>query len=55
MILGIAGLNSGPVEAFTVYDYSNKSNKVESYSLLEPDACAASNGNREMETWSRGR
>jgi hypothetical protein len=50
MILGIAGLNSGPVEEFTAYDYSNRSNIVESYSWLEPDDCAASNGNREMET-----
>ncbi len=29
-----------PVAAFTAYDCSNRSNVVESYFLLEPDACA---------------
>jgi hypothetical protein len=28
------------VEAFTAYDCSNRSNIVESYSLLEPEVCA---------------
>ncbi len=41
MVLGIVGLSSGPAEAFTAYDCSNRSNIVESFSLLEPDACAA--------------
>jgi hypothetical protein len=27
------------VEGFTTYDCSNRSNVVEAYSLLEPDAC----------------
>ncbi len=27
-------------EGFTAYDCSNRSNVVEAYSLLEPDACA---------------
>jgi hypothetical protein len=29
----------GQAEAFAAYDCSNRSNIVESYSLLEPDAC----------------
>jgi hypothetical protein len=36
------------VEAFTAYDCSNRSNVVESYSLLEPDACRAG-----TERWRR--
>jgi hypothetical protein len=39
-----------PSQAFTAYNCSNRSNIVKLYSLLEPDACAASGGNREMET-----
>ncbi len=31
-------------------DCSNRSNLAESYSLLEPEACAASDGNGERET-----
>jgi hypothetical protein len=37
-----------PADAFTAYDCTNRSNIVESYSLLEPDTCAAMNGNREL-------
>ncbi len=33
-------LVGGQADAFTAYDCSNRSNIVESYSLLEPDACA---------------
>ncbi len=33
-------LTVSPVEGFTAYDCSNRSNIVEAYSLLEPDACA---------------
>jgi hypothetical protein len=40
----------GQVSAFTAYDCSNKSNMIESCSLLEPDACAASDKAGEMET-----
>jgi hypothetical protein len=54
LFLGVAGMGSGPVEAFTAYDCSNRSNIVESNSLLEPEACAASDGNREMETVAYG-
>jgi hypothetical protein len=39
-----------PVEGFTVYDCSNRSNMVESYSLLEPDACANMGRDGEVET-----
>jgi hypothetical protein len=38
------------VEAFTAYDCSNRSNVVESYSLLEPDACANMGQDGEVET-----
>jgi hypothetical protein len=37
MLLCISG---HPAEWFTAYDCSNRSNVVEAYSLLEPDACA---------------
>ncbi len=50
MILGVAGIGSKPVKTFTVYDCPNRSNIVESYSLLEPDAFTASEGNGEVET-----
>ncbi len=36
--------------AFTAYDCSNRSNVVESYSLLEPDACANMGRDGEVET-----
>jgi hypothetical protein len=39
-----------PVEGFTAYDCSNRSNVVESYSLLEPDACANMDRDEEVET-----
>ncbi len=38
------------VDAFTAYDCSNRSNVVESYSLLEPDACANMGRDGEVET-----
>ncbi len=38
------------VEGFTPYDCSNRSNIVESYSLLEPDACANMGKEGEVET-----
>jgi hypothetical protein len=40
----------GQAEAFTTYDCLNRSNIIESYSLLEPDACAASDNAGEVET-----
>jgi hypothetical protein len=38
------------VEGFTAYDCSNRSNVVEAYSLLEPDACANMGKDGEVET-----
>jgi hypothetical protein len=38
------------VEGFTAYDCSNRSNIVESYSLLEPDVCANMGKEGEVET-----
>jgi hypothetical protein len=38
------------VDGFTAYDCSNRSNVVEAYSLLEPDACANMGKEREVET-----
>jgi hypothetical protein len=43
-------LSGQTVEGFTDYDCSNKSNIVESYSLLEPDACANMGKESEVET-----
>jgi hypothetical protein len=39
-----------PAEGFTAYDCSNRSNIVEAYSLLEPDACANMGKEGEVET-----
>jgi hypothetical protein len=43
-------LSGQAVEGFTAYDCSNRSNIVESYSLLEPDACANMGKEGEVET-----
>jgi hypothetical protein len=40
----------GPTSTFTAYDCSNKSNVIESYSLLEPDVCANTGEEGEVET-----
>jgi hypothetical protein len=50
MLTVFACLVRSPVAAFTAYDCSNQSNVVESYSLLEPDACANMGGDGEVET-----
>ncbi len=50
MLTIVACLVGNPVTAFTAYDCSNRSNVVESYSLLEPDACANAGRYREVET-----
>jgi hypothetical protein len=47
MLLCVSG---HPVEGFTAYDCSNRSNIVESYSLLEPDAWANMGKEGEVET-----
>jgi hypothetical protein len=40
LVLTIMGLLGVQASAFTAYDCSNRSNVIESYLLLEPDACA---------------
>jgi hypothetical protein len=50
MLTVIACLVGDPVAAFTAYDCSNRSNVVESYSLLEPDACASTGKDGEVKT-----
>jgi hypothetical protein len=40
----------GSAAGLTAFDFSNRSNIVESYLLLETDACAASDGYGEIET-----
>jgi hypothetical protein len=42
------------VDGFTAYDCSNRSNVVEAYSLLEPDACANMGKEGEVETTVNG-
>jgi hypothetical protein len=39
LTMAILCLVGGQVSAFTVYDCSNRSKLIESYSLLEPNAC----------------
>jgi hypothetical protein len=43
-------ISGNPAEGFTTYDCSNRSNIVEAYSLLEPDACANMGQEGEVET-----
>jgi hypothetical protein len=43
-------LMGSPVEGFTAYDCSNRSNIVEAYSLLEPNVCANMGKEGEVET-----
>jgi hypothetical protein len=50
MLTVVACLARSPVEAFTAYDCTNRSNVVEAYSLLEPDACANMGRDGEVET-----
>jgi hypothetical protein len=50
LVLMLLCLSGQAVEAFTAYDCSNGSNIVESYSLLEPDACANMGKEGEVET-----
>ncbi len=50
MLTIIACLVGEPVAAFTTYDCSDRSNIVELYSLLEPDACANLGRDGEVET-----
>jgi hypothetical protein len=50
MLTAFACLVRTPMAAFTAYDCPNRSNVVESYSLLEPDACANMGRDGEVET-----
>jgi hypothetical protein len=50
LVLMLFCLSGRAVEGFTAYDCSNRSNIVESYSLLEPDACANMGKEGEVET-----
>jgi hypothetical protein len=50
MLTVVACLAAEPARAFTAYDCTNRSNVVEAYSLLEPDACASSGRDGEVET-----
>jgi hypothetical protein len=49
-MLGLIRLVGSSIGVFTAYNCINKSNVVESYSLLEADMGAGSNCNREIET-----
>ncbi len=50
MLTVVACLAVSPAKAFTAYDCTNRSNVVEAYSLLEPDACASTIRDGEVET-----
>jgi hypothetical protein len=50
MLMMLACLTGSPVDTFIAYDCSNNTNLVESYSLLEPDACANMGKDGEVET-----
>jgi hypothetical protein len=50
MLTVVACLAGSPVEAFTAYDCTKRSNVVEAYSLLEPDACANMGRDGEVKT-----
>ncbi len=50
LTLAIMFLLGGPVNAFTAHDCSNRSNIIESYLLLEPDARANTGKEGEVET-----
>jgi hypothetical protein len=50
MLTVIACFAGSPAEAFTAYDCTNRSNVVEAYLLLEPDACANMGRDGEVET-----
>jgi hypothetical protein len=44
LLLCMVRMGSSPAQAFTAYDCFNSSNIVKLYSLLEPNACTASDG-----------
>jgi hypothetical protein len=49
LVLLLCLMGHPTAEGFTAYDCSNRSNVVEAYSLLEPDACANMGKEREVE------
>jgi hypothetical protein len=49
MLTMLACLMGNPVDAFISYDCSNNTNLLESYSLIEPDACANMGKDGEVE------
>jgi hypothetical protein len=49
LVLMLLCLSGQAVDGFTAYDCSNRSNIVESYSLLEPDVCANMGKEGEVE------
>ncbi len=50
VMLCLVRIQGGPADGFTAYDCSNRSNIVESYSLLEPDAVAVSDKTGEFKS-----
>ncbi len=54
LVLMLLCLSGQAVEGFTAYDCSNRSNIVESYSLLEPDVCANMGKEGDVETTAYG-
>ncbi len=48
-MMRLVSMLGSPVEAFTAYDCMNSCNIVESYSLLKPDICIATDGNGKIE------
>jgi hypothetical protein len=50
MLTMLMCLMGSPVDTFIAYDCSNNTNLVESYSLLDPDACANMGKDGEVET-----
>jgi hypothetical protein len=50
LLLRLMGPIERPTDAFTAYDCTHRINIVELYLLLEPDACAVTDGKGEVET-----
>jgi hypothetical protein len=53
-LMSLIGILGSLAYAFTAYDCTNRSNIVESYSLLDLDACSATDKNWEVETTMDG-
>jgi hypothetical protein len=48
VMMDMISMIGNPANDFTTYDFMNRSNIIETYSLLEPDMCCASDSNREF-------